>query len=239
MLSLPGGGSLLFPQGAYDVSEIDATNDDPTQFYKILKLKGSGPFATKIRSATSNRILLNAIGRNNMHVEDMQFLSLRFQSQAAIYLCRSEKSPNCNNNKFENLSISGNYSKSSIISIGAESTSWSRCRFENSNKINKHICFFTSHDCDSIELSYNLPHKKISGPNTDNSMVDCEFYVPFDNATPLIFSGSAAFGLHLCTIICGDSSRTKLVTYRPSGDIFTGPVTWINPHFEVIGNDNC
>ncbi|MFV3517365.1 hypothetical protein ACNJD8_22400, partial [Mycobacterium tuberculosis] len=98
---------------------------------KALSIVGEGRFATSIRPAGPGAVLLNAAGRNNMMVQSIQFLSAAHESQAAIYLCRTEASPNCNGNRFFDVLISGNYRVASVVSIAAESTSWTMSRFEN------------------------------------------------------------------------------------------------------------
>ena len=236
--SLPGGGALFFPPGAYAVSGIDASNSDSTRFTKALHLIGAGRFATKIRALRPNGILLNGLGRNAMQVESLQFLSDGVESRAGILLGRSRASPNCNGNQFRDVLVSGNYGEASVISIGAESTSWTQCRFENASRPARHRCLITSHDPAvlSAETARGLPFAP--GPNTDNVMSDCEFYTPFDGARPLLFAGSAGYGMTMCSVIGGSASGSRLISYRPAGDTFTGPVTWMNPHLEVIGSGN-
>jgi hypothetical protein len=237
--SLPGGAALFFPPGAYDVSGIDAVNTDPARFSQALRLVGAGRLVTKIRPVRPGLILLNATGRNAMQIETLQFHSGRHQSEAAIVLGRSQASPNCNGNQFRDVMITGNYRTASVVSIGAESTSWTQCKFENSNPAAHHRCLITSHDPAVLPGRFSPGAAGlILGPNTDNVMFDCEFYTPYEAAMPVLFAGSAGYGMTMCTVIGGSTSHCRLITYRPDSSTFTGPVTWVNPHLEVLGSDN-
>ncbi|MDR6116796.1 MULTISPECIES: hypothetical protein [unclassified Sphingomonas] len=238
VLAQPSGGTLFFPRGAYPVSEIDATNSDPAQFSKALSIVGEGRFATSIRPAGPGAVLLNAAGRNNMMVQSIQFLSADHESQAAIYLCRTEASPNCNGNRFFDVLISGNYRVASVVSIAAESTSWTMSRFENVNTASRHCCFATSNRPQAVPVRTRATLRPVASSNTDNVMADCEFYAPFPMAAPLLFAGSAAYVMQGCTVITGEANGSRLATYRPDGTVFNGPVTWNAPHFEVFGRDN-
>jgi hypothetical protein len=239
VLSLPGGGSLFFPRGAYEVSEIDATNNDAAQFDKALHIIGEGRFITTIRPAKDAAVLLNAAGRNNMTVQSIQFESARFASQVGIYLCRTQESPNCNNNRFFDVQISGNFAQACAISMAAESTTWLSCRFVNSNPVARHRCFVTSQDPGTVPVQSSLNIKPVASSNTDNVMIDCEFYTPYDRAEPILYWGNAAYTMQGCTVLTGDSSHCRLATYRPTGNVFNGPVTWTAPHFEVSGSGNA
>lgn len=238
VLAQPSGGTLFFPRGAYPVSEIDATNRDPAQFSKALSIVGEGRFATSIRPAGSGGVLLNAAGRNNMAVHSIQFLSAAHESQAAIYLCRTDASPNCNGNRFFDVLVSGTYAVAGVVSIAAESTSWAMCRFENANTASRHRCFATSNQPTAVPIHTRAGLRAIASSNTDNVMVDCEFYAPYAGAAPLLFAGSAAYAMQGCSVITGESDGSRLVTYRPDATVFSGPVTWTGPHFEVFGRDN-
>lgn len=238
VLEMPGGGTLFFPRGAYPVSEIDATNADAAQFSKTLRILGEGRHISSIRPAVDGAVLLNAAGRNNMTVQSIQFHSAAFASQTAIYLCRTIESPNCNNNRFFDVLVSGNYAVAGVVSIAAESSSWIACRFENASLPAMHRCFITSNRPDAAPVRPRLKIVPQTSSNTDNVMIDCEFYAPYQNAAPLLFAGSAAYSMQGCTVITGGASNTRLVTYRAEDDVFGGPVTWTAPHFEVFGADN-
>lgn len=238
ILALPGGGTLLFPRGAYPVSEIDATNDDPGQFAKALRIVGEGRHATSIRSAVPDAVLLNAAGRNNMTVQSIQFHSADHASQTAIYLCRTAQSPNCNGNRFFDVLVSGNYAVAGVVSIAAESTSWLACRLENTSVPARHRCFVTSHRPEAAPVRLRQAIVPQTSSNTDNAMTDCEFYAPYPGAAPLLFAGAAAYAMQSCTVITGEATGSRLVTYRSDQGVFNGAVTWTAPHFEVFGTGN-
>ena len=237
VMAQPGGGTIFFPAGAYDVSEIDASNADPARFGQVLRLIGAGRLATKIRPAGSGAVLLNALGRNELQVESLQFHAAAFEAQAAILLGRTEASPNCNGNMFRDLLIGGNYSKATVIAFAAESTTWAQCEFRNSNRAARHRCFVTSHDPAILPVETRHGGRPVASSNTDNVMLDCEFYTPHDGAAPVLFAGAAGYTMQACTILGGDARGTRLVTYRPERDTFSGPVSWQNPHLEVLGPD--
>jgi len=238
VLALPSGGTLFFPRGAYPVGEIDATNRDPAQFAKALRILGDGRLATSIRPARDKAVLLNAAGRNNMTVQSIQFHSAAHVSQAAIFLCRTAASPNCNGNRFFDVLVTGNYAVAAVVSIAAESTSWWSCRFENSNSDARHRCFVTSNRPEAAPIRSSLPVIAQASSNTDNVMVDCEFYAPYDAAAPLLFAGSAGYAMQGCTVLAGDADAARLITYRPIDNVFSGPVNWNASHFEVLGKDD-
>lgn len=238
VLAFPGGGTLFFPRGAYLVSEIDATNADPAQFAKSLRIVGEGRYVTSIRPAVADAVLLNAAGRNNMAVQSIQFHSVEHSSQVAIYLCRTSQSPNSNGNRFFDILVSGNYAVAGVVSIAAESTSWIACRFENTNLSARHCCFATSHRPEAIPVRSRLAFRPQASSNSDNVMIDCEFHAPYPGTAPVLFAGAAAYAMQSCTVIAGEVSGARLVTYRPDSGVFSGPVTWTAPHFEVFGRGN-
>ena len=78
-----------------------------------------------------------------------------------------------------------------------------------------------------------------TGPNTDNRMISSEFQVAFNNSRPITFSQQGGWTMTSCTIICGPADNCHLVTYSDvNSGYFNGPVTWENPHFEVLGVGN-
>lgn len=238
VLALPSGGTLFFSRGAYPVSEIDATNRDPAEFAKALRILGDGRLATSIRPARGDAVLLNGAGRNNMTIQSIQFLSDSYASQTAIFLCRTAASPNCNGNRFFDVLITGNYTVASVVSIAAESTSWWSCRFENSNADARHRCFITSDRPEAAPIRSSLPVVAHASSNTDNVMVDCEFYAPYKSAALLLFAGSAGYAMQACTVLAGDADAARLITYKPIDNVFSGPVNWTASHFEVLGKNN-
>jgi hypothetical protein len=238
VLALPSGGTLFFPRGAYPVGEIDATNRDPAQFSKALRILGEGRLATSIRSARAGAVLLNAAGRNNMTVQSIQFHSAAYVAQTAIYLCRTATSPNCNGNRFFDVQVSGNYAVAGVVTIAAESTSWWACRFENSNAATRHCGFVTSNQPSAAPIRSSLGTVAQTSSNTDNVMVDCEFYGPYNKAILIRFIEAAGYSMQGCTVIAGDANDARLICYIPVNNVFSGPVNWTASHFEVFGSNN-
>ncbi len=230
-----GGGVLFFAAGTYPVSEIDASNDDPAQFYVALRIVGAGRLSTRIAPARKGAILLNAAGRNSMTVESIHFYSHEFESAIGILLARTAASPNAAGNQFRDVLVSGNFATAPVVSIAAETTSWQGCQFGNNNPLNRHRCFITSGDPQAVKWPPLGRHKLVPGPNTGNAMIDCIFDCAYDGAAPILFDGQAAYGMVQCSILGGEASRTRLVQYRPRDGNFAGPVTWINSHFEAVG----
>lgn len=236
VLSRAGGGILFFAAGTYPVSEIDATNDDPAQFYVALRIVGAGRLSTRIVPARTGAILLNAAGRNSMTVEAIQFFSHEYESAIGILLARTESSPNAAGNQFRDVLVNGNFAIAPVVSIAAETTSWQGCQFGNNNPKSGHRCFITSGYPSAVRWPAPGGRTLVRGPNTGNAMIDCIFDCPYDGATPILFAGEAAYGMVQCSILGGEASNTRLVQYRPRDGVFSGPVTWINSHFEAVGS---
>lgn len=237
VLRRPGGGILFFEAGSYPVSQIDATNDDPAQFYVALRIVGAGRLSTRITPASSGAILLNSAGRNAMTVESIQFFSHEFESSIAILLARTDRSPNCAGNQFRDVLVNGNFAVAPVVSIAAETTSWQGCQFGNTNSAAGHRCFITSDDPGAVKRPPLGGLKLVAGPNTANSMIDCIFDCAYAGATPILFEGQAAYSMVQCSILGGEVPNTRLVQYRPKSGVFTGPISWINSHFEAVGRD--
>lgn len=237
VLRRPGGGILFFGEGGYPVSQIDATNDDPGQFYVALRIVGAGRLSTRIIPAQRGAVLLNAAGRNGMTVEAIQFFSHEFESSIAILLARTNLSPNAAGNQFRDVLINGNFGIAPVVSIAAETTSWQGCQFGNTNVAAGHRCFITSDDPGAANWPLVGKRKLVTGPNTANSMIDCVFDCAYAGATPILFEGQAAYSMVQCSILGGEAANTRLIQYRPKGGVFTGPISWINSHFEAVGRD--
>lgn len=231
-----GGGIVFFPAGDYRVAGIDATNADPDQFDVGLRLIGEGRHLSRILAGVPGTALLNVSGRNNLYVEGLQFLAHEHVARCAVLLARTPRSQNCNNNHFIDCLFTGNYGEATILSYAAESTSWCRCRFLNSNAQARHCCFATGV---GHRVSAASRATTYIGPNTDNVMVDCEFYAPFEGARPVRFEGGGGYAFVACALLCGSASNVRLVTYgAPIDGVFNGPITWTACHFEVFGRGN-
>ncbi len=231
-----GGGIVFFPAGDYRVTGIDATNADPDQFDVALRMIGEGRHLSRIVAGAPGTALLDISGRNNLYVEGLQFLAHAHVARCAVLLARTPRSQNCNNNQFVDCLFIGNYGEATILSYAAESTSWDRCRFLNSNAQARYCCFVTGPGHRVSAASRAATHV---GPNTDNVMVDCEFYAPFEGARPVRFEGGGGYTFVACAVLCGSASNVRLVSYgAPIDGVFNGPITWTACHFEVFGRAN-
>ncbi len=241
--SLPNGGEVYFPVGAYAVSEINATAASPT-FAATLKLRGAGRWMTRIIPIAPGRVLLNLLGRDDFILEDIQFDSSALVSQCAIFMARSTTSAHCNNNKFSGVFVDGSYSVASVVCNGSESSVWNTCRFANVNAAAAYRCFWSGGGTgikalQGITVANGGTILDSDNPNTDNRMFGVEFYAPFSRATPVRFSISAEYQMFGCTVACGSTDHCRLVVYGDCTDgIFNGPVAWSGCHFEVYGTGN-
>jgi hypothetical protein len=231
----PGGGTLFLPQGAYSITELDLTQTKPSE--SGVSLIGAGRQQTILRALAPDRILVNALGRSNLTLRDFEIQSSAVVSQCGLLLGRHRQLPSSTRNRIENVRVRGAYSQAGCVSIAAESTTWVSCTFENSLPAHGHCCFVTAGDPGSVILRSPIA-LPVLGSNTDNFMTDCEFYATYDGACPLVFSGAAGYTMQGCTVMCGNASAARLVTYQSAKSIFNGPVTWLSPHFEVFGRDN-
>ena len=242
--TLPYGGAVFFPVGAYAVTEIDASLFDGGQFNKTLRLYGAGREMSRIVPFSANNVLLNLMGTNQAEIDHLHFDSGAYASQCAIFLARTTVSTNCNNNKFLNLYFSGSYSRATVACDGSESSNWFNCRFENTNVGANYLCFWSGGG-PLIKALQNITTinggivADVGNPNTDNKMFGCEFYAPYNNAYLVRFSTAASYTFTGCTLVAGTVTGARLVTYGDStGGRFNGPITWLSCQFEVFGTGN-
>lgn len=226
------GGTLYFPAGTYAISSIDLTQTRNSE--AGLTLIGAGRGQTTLRAAAPGQVLIDAAGRNNLSLLDLEVLSADHVSTCGLLLARHIARPECSRNRIANVRFRGAFAVAAAVSVAAESNSWAGCFFENGHAPTHHGCFLTINDPATLRMS-GLATQITAGPNTDNTMIDCEFYAPFDGARPVRFVGSAGYTMLACTVIAGSASRAQLVTYSPLQSIFSGPVTWQSPHLEVFG----
>lgn len=234
------GASVFFPRGTYLTDGVDCSNSNNAEFEKTIRLYGEGRFLSVIKPRIPNTVMLNLQGRNNAIVEKLMFDSTgTTNSQCAIFMARTTESGNCNNNTFIDLFCYGGFTKACVVSLAAESNSWDRCRFWNNNVPANHRTFYTSTRNNEIAV---LPGfgTAIEGPNTDNTMVDCEFYAPFEGARVVQFARSAGYSMVGCSVITGVQNNARLVTYSdPVSGRWQGSVTWTACHFEGFGNNSA
>jgi hypothetical protein len=232
-LAQTGGGTVYFPTGIYKVTSIDLSNV-ASEFDQTIRLVGDGRFNTKITPAAAGNVLLNGIGRNYFTVEGIHFHSGDYESQCAIFLARSTTSGNCNNNHFRDIWVTGNYTYASVVTVAAESMDWFNCRFENTNASAEYCTFWTGTDNSLIGVTIT-GQSAIVGPNTDNNMIDCEFYSPFAGAEIVKLSRGANFNFFGCLFI-GGAAVVKCVVYKdPDTNRWNGPANYYGCQFEFQG----
>lgn len=228
------GGTLYFPAGTYPISTLDVVQTRASE--AGITLIGAGRGQTILVPVAPGRVLINATGRNNLSLLDLEIFSGDHVSICGLLLARHAAHPECSRNRINNIRIHGSYSTGAAVAIAAESNGWTGCLLENSHVLTEHSCFVTANDPAAASLG-EYASGIVTGSNTDNVMIDCEFYAPFDHARPVRFIGSAGYTMLACSVIAGSASGTRLATYTPLQSIFNGPVTWHAPHLEVFGHD--
>lgn len=243
-----GGCTVYLPEGIYAVSSINLSSATSV-FYRQLRLKGAGRWATAIVANSSGKILIDMLGQNLADISDLSIDSTTFQSQAAIFVGRSTTSTQANDNHFTDLHITGNYSKASAVCLGCESSSWTRVRFENSNSSTaswtvvpatnpSHVTFYGGDDNAQIGITSTNGTLSTNG-STDNVMTDCQFYAPFDNASLTYFHNTSAYRFLGGSWIAGTQSNVRLVTLQSNTGIYNGSMDFVGPHFEWFGTGSA
>lgn len=241
--SLGVGVTYEFPRGKIK-ADIDATGTNDS-FVKYMNIRGQGRGATIITPTGSGKPILNMAGRNRMTVSDLTFQASAYQAPCAIYMVRTAESPNCNNNKFDNVEIEGNFSAHAVVSCAAESSLWSNCRIAPLNSTGDPSGFWTGSDPALCGVTAPSGVTPAEGPNTDNRMVDCEFYstgtveAPKDGVTNITLSESAGWVFDNVAHINGQATNSVAFRIQADGDgVFNGPVFINNNHFEAFGAGN-
>lgn len=235
--SLTTGGTCVFPAGVYSVSSINLSHSTPIFNTQVVHLRGVGRWATRIIPNSTGKIIIDMLGTNNASVEDMTIDSTGFVSQTALLVARSTVSQNANDNRFSGLHILGNYSLASVISIAAESTKWSRSRFENGNQSAGYTSFWSG-DNNAIGVS-STNGTIFTSSNTDNVMNEVEFYTA-TSAGPVnstVFYNSAAYRFIGCTwIVAGNQVVHPITLKGVTGNIFNGPFEIFGGHIEFFSS---
>lgn len=231
-----GGGTLYFPDGTYAISSLDLSQRVSSE--AGITLVGAGREQTTLRAAVGGQVLLDASGRNNLALLDLQIQSGAHVSACGLLLARLVEKPQSTRNRVQNVRVRGSFAVAGVVSAAAESNSWIGCSFENSHAPAAHCCFLTANYPEDLALPRATAARIVAGANTDNVMTDCEFYAPFEGAAPVRFIGAAGYTMLGCSVISGSASGARLVTYTARESIFSGPVSWHNPHLEVFGTGN-
>ena len=229
--SLPRGGSLRVPHGDFWVSALDlsAFGDD---FVHSLHIIGSGMHSTRILGTGSGKVVVDAIGANNLEISELTIGTHGVVAQAGLLLARSVASANCNGGRFTNVSIEGQFSVACLVSIASEGNIWVGPRFANLEASASHRCLYTSsQNIIGITSDYGVPQ---TSSNTQNSMYGPTFYAPYDDAEVCVFQRQADYAFFNPLVITGEGDNGKLAVYKTATglDVFNGPVTWYSPLFE-------
>jgi hypothetical protein len=236
--TLTNGGEIYIPPGTYRMN-MDMTDTTPNgEFFKKVTVRGAGRGVTTIRPASAGSIVLNLFGRNRCTFQDFTIKSGDvYEAACAIYIARRDLSGNpgngnCNNNKFLNIEVSGNYSSHAVVSCGAESSLWFNCKFEPTDTSgagfwlgsNPALCGVTPPNGTAVV-----------GPGTDNRMRDCEFYMPFNNAKGIIASQAGGWIFDGIAFIFGTANSIRMVSIKDfDGGVFNGPLQFRNCHWEAF-----
>jgi hypothetical protein len=238
--SLPSGGTVYIPQGIY-VANIDASKLTQV-FDKPITLTGAGRSSTTIYPASSNGIMLNMQGRNEMTVTDLTLRAgVNFAADCGIYLGRCTTSPNANNNKFINVYVFGNFNKHAVVSCSAESSLWDNCRFRVSSSSGTASNFWTG--IDPAKSGVTPPTGTPSvGPNTDNRMVNCEIYCLVNGCRNITVSEAGGWVFDNLAHINGAANNVQMFRLESNNltgvGVFNGPLYINDNHFEVFGTGN-
>lgn len=236
----PYGGTIQMGRGDYKVLTVNYSKFSQ-DFDKRITLQGEGR-ETRLVAFQANEVVLNILGRNFFTARDFCIDSSAVVSICGIFLARETGSQNCNNNAFSNLYLTGNYLRASVVSLAAESTNWFHCRFENTHAAAFYRTFYTSTRNNEIGVFPSTGGTVVEGPNTDNVMVNCEFYSPRENSRLIQFSRSAGYRMFGCTLVgwnnvgANPSPNCYGAYYSdPVTGIWSGPVEWHGCHFEILG----
>lgn len=237
--SLSGSVVYELPRGKLKM-DIDASDDSMVSFSRSICIKGQGRGVTVITATGSGKPIINLAGRNRAVLRDFSIEAESFQAPCAIYMARLSKSPNCNNNKFLDLEIVGNYSAHAVVSCGAESSLWSNVKIAPQNSTGRVSAFWTGIDPTLCGIAAPDGAEVVSGPNTDNRMVNCEIYAAGqDGCVNFTLSHGAGWVFDNVAHIFGQANLT--IAYKIQCDasgVFNGPVFINHNHFEVFGANN-
>lgn len=234
-------GSVIYelPRGKLKM-DIDASDDNMVSFAKSICIKGQGRGITVITATGSGEPIVNLAGRNHAILRDFSIEAEAYQAPCAIYMARLSGSPNCNNNKFLDLEIRGNYSAHAIVSCGAESSLWSNVRIALQNSSGNASAFWTGTDPNLCSVTAPNGATAVPGPNTDNRMVNCEVYAAGqESCTNFTLSHGAGWVFENVAHINGESNGTTAYKIETDANgVFNGPVYINRNHFEVFGEGN-
>lgn len=239
--SLPRGGEILFPPGVC-VGFFNAAKAS-ADFERRVTLRGAGKGATQLRPRSSGAVVLSMIGRNRATVRDLSVMAGdAYQASIGIVLARTSGSPNCNNNKFENIEVFGNFSKAAVVTVAAESNEWHNCLIQAGSG-SSGVCMIGGHDPAATNIALTsmtaaqlgvTPGDLVSSANTDTKFVATEFYCDaVSGADTVILSGGHSFHFTASTWIA-PTARSHVRFVDPNGGILGGQTTFLSCHFEGL-----
>uniref|UniRef100_A0A6M3KXH3 Putative pectate lyase n=1 Tax=viral metagenome TaxID=1070528 RepID=A0A6M3KXH3_9ZZZZ len=235
--AMDNGGVVFFPPGTFQVTSLNLSGTTGNRLVSpSIALIGSGIKATRLEGTLNGAILIDAMGRDFLSVEDMEIgTDGTAVYQTGIFLARRTGGLiECLLNRFKNLYIRGDFSVAAMVAIAAETNYWEQCVFENNDDTNGYCCFFTgpNNDVAGITSTNGTP---LASTNTCNTMVKCTFISENNNATLLIFDESAEYDMISCNVEGGNHTGIKFATYigGQSGVVFKGPVNWVGTLWEA------
>lgn len=240
ILSVPtNGGVIQLVSGTYNVTSINLSSSSSI-FSKTTVLRGMGAGAgtasgaTTIAGTLNGAIVIDAIGTNNLVLENFTITTSGATiAQTGLLLARSTISQNCSRSRIRNVNIEGSFSLAAHIAIAAESSIYDGCRFSNSNAAANYTTFWTG--IGNIIGVVSTHGTVFTSSNTDNRMYSCEFYAPYDNANVIVLYGGAGYAFYSPLVITGNAVNGRLVTLQTqtTTGIFGGqPVAFYSPLFE-------
>jgi hypothetical protein len=240
-LGVTTGGVVLFPPGTYNVTELDLHNTSTATITQSLTLRGAGRYASAIRGTKTGAILVDALGRSYLTIEDLRLTTdgTAIYQTALLLARRTGGAVECRQNAFTRLRIDGDYSVGSAVAIASEGNVWSDVELCNDNATNGRCCFFTGLGNSVANIS--TPHGTIlESTNTFNLMNRVTWYAPYNNATPVIMDQGAGYNMVGCSVQIGNFTGVKCVTYLdrgtgPGGG-FVGPVNWYGTLWECASD---
>jgi Pectate lyase superfamily protein len=223
------GAEVYLPAGCYSVTSINAAHSAPV-FQHTVTLAGAGKYATIIMGSQAGANVLDMLGTNDWEVRDLTISSGLASPQTGILLARSTTSQNAAFNYFTDVMVTGSFSVCGVVSIAAEDDIWTRPYFHNTNGATNYCGFETSSQND---FGVTDPNGTIfASTNTSVQMIAPIFNEPYPGAIPVRFSTQADYTIYGALVQNTNTTGGHLVEYDAPSGYFTGPVSWIDSHFE-------
>ena len=240
---MTGGGTLKFSPGVYDVTSIDLSDSVANAPTHSIKIIGSGHYATFIRGTQSGAIVVDALGRGNITLEDLTINTANnVTPQTGLLLARMQNGGMGCHNTLNRVYINGNFSFAAAVWISSGFNRWDTGELVNTSSNNNYCSFLTSPN----NTLYNITSTHgtiISNVNTiPNTFIHVSFITYNNNSTPILLHQNAAATFVGCTV-GGSGTGTKFVTYiNDASDgyaSFRGPVRWIGTDWEAPNGDSA